>query len=414
MRFKNRFFYGYWIVLVGFIACLLGGGLGYYGFSVFNKPIGDEFNWSRSSVTAGFLFYSITLAAFSPIVGRLTDKHGPRRILLIGTVAVSVAMILLSRISAIWNFYLLQVFLGIAIAFLGAIPINVNISNWFYRLRGTMQGIALTGRGLGGLVFAPLLGNYLIPTLNWRGAYLAMAPLLLVVMLPLLFLVIRDSPQQKGLRPYGQQAPQVSHNHGKETEEVSGLSLRQALQSSAFWIIVITSFVYGMSFTGAIQNQVSILSGRGFPTTEAVVAIGIMGLFSGVGKFLFGFLCDRTDPKYAAAISYTLVAIGLVALTQSRSMAYIWFYAMMVGLGAGGWAPNLAMLAVNYFGSKNYGTILGVMHLIFLGGEAVGPILAGFVYDQTGSYQIILMVFVGLCFASVPLIATVRRPTINT
>jgi MFS family permease len=413
MRVEKRFFYGYWIVLVGFITNFLCSGLGYYGFSVFNKPIGDEFGWSRSAVTAGFLCYSAAIAASSPIVGRLTDKHGPRKILLLGAVALSVALMLLSLISAIWNFYVLHVFFGITAAFFGAIPVNVKISNWFSRLRGTMQGLALTGRGFGGLTLAPLLGNYLIPSLSWRGAYLAMAPLLLVIMLPLLCFVVKDHPQQKGLRPYGQEPSQALLNPGSDTEEATGFSFREALRIPAFWFIVSTFFAYGMSMTGTIQNQVSILSGWGFTTTEAVTAIGVIGLCSGAGKFLFGFLCDRTDPKYAAGLSYTLVAVALIALIQAHSMTYVWLYAVLVGLGSGGWAPNLAMLAATYFGLRHYGTLLGAMHLAFLTGEAVGPVLAGFVYDQTGSYRLILVVFVGLCAVSVPLIATVKRPSIN-
>ena len=135
-----------------------------------------------------------------------------------------------------------------------------------------------------------------------------------------------------------------------------------------------------------------------------------IGLFSAVGKFLFGYLCDRIDPKYAAAIAYTLVAFSLITMIQIRSMVHLWLYALLMGLGQGGWAPNLAMLTGNYFGSKHYGAVLGAIHLIFFAGEAVGPMIMGFTYDQTGSYRLILVVFVWLCLASVPLISVIRKP----
>ncbi|MFH0914571.1 MAG: MFS transporter [Chloroflexota bacterium] len=408
---QDRFFYGYRVVLAGFLANALSSGIGFYGFSVFNKPIGDEFHWSRSSVAAGFLIYSVGVAAFSPVAGRLTDRHGPRRILFLGTVILSASLILLSRVSAIWNFYLLHLLLGTAITLIGAIPVSVNISNWFHRMRGTMQGIALGGMGFGGLVLAPLLGNYLIPNLTWRGAYLALALLAPAVMLPLLFLVVRDHPHEKNLLAYGEEIAPKSGNQSHKAKQVTGLSLRETLRVPAFWIIVATAFVYGMSITGALQNQVSILSLKGFPAAEAVVAIGVIGLFSGAGKFLFGYLCDRIEPKYAAAISYALVGSALVALTQGTSTAYIWLYAMLMGLGQGGWAPNLAMLAANYFGLRNFGTVLGAMHLVFYVGEAIGPWLAGLVYDRTGGYLPVLMAFLILCFASVPVIALARRPS---
>ena len=164
--------------------------------------------------------------------------------------------------------------------------------------------------------------------------------------------------------------------------------------------------------TGALQNQVSILGGQGFGAAEAVVAIGVVGLFSGAGKFLFGFLCDHIEPKYAAAIAYALVGFSLLVVVQARSLAYLWVYAVLLGLGQGGWAPNLAMLAANNFGLKHYGTVLGGMHLIFFAGEAIGPTLAGLVYDQSGSYRLILVIFAVLCFVSIPVITAARKPEV--
>lgn len=411
-KIKNKFFYGYWIILAGFVASTLMSGLGFYGFSVLNKPIGDEFEWSRSQVTAAFFIYSITFAVGSLLVGRLTDKRGPRQVLLVGAVTMSLALILLSQTSAIWNFYLLHMGLGAGSAFLGPAPISVNISNWFYRLRGTMQGIAFTGIGVGGLAVAPLLGNYLVPNLGWRGAYSVMGCLLLVIMLPLILLVIKDRPQQKGVRPYGWETVKAPDDNSSETDERSGTSFKEAIATVTFWIMVLTAAVYGMSMTAAIQNQVSILTEQNFTAGEAVAAVGVVGLFSAVGKLLFGYLCDRMDPKYAAAISYALVAFSLIAMIQASSMAHVWVYAALMGLGMGGWAPNLAMLAANYFGRKHFGTVLGAFHMFFLGGEAFGPVVAGFVYDQTGSYWQILTVFAVLCLVSIPLMVIIRRPNV--
>ena len=410
MTTKNRFFYGYWIVSAGFAIMTLSSGLVFYGFSVLNKPIADDFGWSRGEVTAAFFAFMMAMAIVSPIVGQVTDKRGPRLVLLLGAIVTSLALVLLSKTSALWNYYLLYLCLGIGFVLLGPVPISIIVSNWFYRLRGTMQGLAFTGIGFGGLALAPLIGNYLIPNLGWRSTYLVMAFLLLVTMLPLIFFVVKDHPRQKGLLPYGIETAEVLDNNGSKIEAASGLSLKQALATTAFWIVVLTSAAYGMSQTGALQNQVSILTEEGFTATSAVAAIGIVGLFSAVGKFLFGYLCDHIDPKYAAAIAYALIAFSLATMVQVRSMAHLWLYAVLMGLGQGGWAPNLAMLAGNYFGLKHYGAVLGAIHLIFFAGEAVGPMMIGFTYDQTGSYRLILIICVGLCLACVPLIAIIRKP----
>ncbi|MFC2122260.1 MFS transporter [Bacteroidota bacterium] len=411
---RNRFFYGYWIIFAGFVTTTLMSGFSFYGFSVLNKPIGDEFDWSRSGVATAFFIYSITFAVVSLLVGRITDRRGPRQVLFVGALTMSLALILLSRTTAIWNFYFLHMVLGIGTAFLGPAPVSVNISNWFYRLPGTMQGLAFTGIGVGGLAVAPLLGNYIIPSLGWRGAYVVMAVLLLVIMLPLIIFVVKDYPHQKGLRPYGKEAIDVTDNNGSDTEEANGCSFKEATGTLAFWIIVLTSTLYGMSMTGAIQNQVSIMTEQNFTAGEAMVALGGIGLFSAVGKLLFGYLCDNIDPKYATAICYILVASSLVAMIQANTIVYVWIYAALMGLGMGGWAPNLAMLAVRYFGLKNLGSVLGALHMSFLAGEAIGPVVAGFVYDQTGSYRLILMVFSTLCLISIPVMVIIRRPRIPT
>ena len=407
---KNRFFYGYWIVLVGFIVCALYSGFSFYAYSVLNKPIGDDFNWSRSQVTAAFLVYSVTLAIASVGAGRLTDKHGPRRVLLIGTFVMALTLLLLSWTSALWNFLLLHLCLGIGAALMGPIAVSFNIASWFYRLRGTMQGIAFTGIGLGGVAVAPMLGNFLIPTVGWRGAYLVMGCLLLVIMLPFILFVVKDRPQQKGLSPYGWEADEVKDGSSPETEKESGLSFKESMATVTFWIIVLTAAFYGMGMTAAIHNQVSILTEQRFTAGEAVAAISAVAFFSAVGKLLFGYLCDRTDPKYAVAISYFLVAGSLMAMVQATSMVHVWVYAALIGVGMGGWAPNLAMLALSYFGLKHFGSVLGGFHLFFLGGEAFGPLIAGFFFDQTGSYRMILMVFMGLCLAAIPFIVSIRRP----
>jgi len=408
----KKLFYGYWIVVAGFVASVLNSGLGFYGYSVINKPIGDYFGWSRSEVTAAFLFYSVAVAVASFGVGRLIDRRGPRQVLLLGVVVMSLTLALLSQTSALWNFYLLHLFLGIGAALTGSIAVSINISSWFYRLRGTMQGIAFIGIGIGGMVIAPLLGNYVIPSIGWSGGYLIMAGVLMALMLPLVLWVIKDRPQQKGVLPYGWEDTGMPGGSDSEAQAVTGYSFKDTTATVAFWMVALTVAIYGMSMTAALHNQVSMLTVQGFTAREAVVAVGGVGLFSAVGKLVFGYLCDRIDPKYAIAISYVLVAGSLIALIQANSLYQVWLYVALMGLGMGGWAPNLAMLSSGYFGLKHFGTVLGAFHMFFLGGEAFGPVIAGFFYDQTGSYRMILTVFMVLCLVSIPLIVIIRRPRV--
>lgn len=405
----KRFFYGYWIVVAGFITLALSAGFAYYGFSVMNTPVADEFGWSRGQVTLGFTCLAVAMAVASPIAGRLTDNRGPRLVLIIGTIVMSLSLVLLSRTTALWNYCLLHLGLGAAMTLLGAVPISVIISNWFHRLRGTMQGLAFIGMGFGGFVFGPLIGNYLIPNVGWRSAYSAMALISLVIMVLVILLLVRNHPQEKGLTPYGAEAARIAHDPGAGARKTPGLNLREVLGMPAFWLIALTSAVYGAGLTGGLQNQVSILTGQGFTAGHATLAVSIIGLSSAASKFGFGYLCDRIDPKYTTAIAYAFTALSLAALVLARSMHHLWLYGICLGVAMGGWAPNMAMLAGSYFGLKQYGAILGTIHLIFMLGEAVGPVVVGLAYDRTGTYHPILIIISVLCAACIPLIIIIRK-----
>jgi len=406
----RKFFYGYWIVVAGFVTLTVSNGLAWYGFSVMNAPVADWFHWSRSEVALGFTFLAVAMAVISPFVGRLTDNRGPRQVLIIGTVVLSLSLLLLSRISALWSYCLLHAGLGMASALLGPVPISVIISNWFRRLRGTMQGITFIGIGFGGVVFGPFIGNYLIPNLGWRNAYVVTGLLSAVIMTLVILFLVRNHPQDKGLSPYGVEATEAAKEQVSEASKTSGLSLKEALGMSAFWLIALTFAVYGIGLTGSIQNLVSIVTSQEFTAGQAAFVIGIIGLFSAAGKFAFGYLSDRIDPKYNTAIAYALTALSLIALALARSIHHLWLYGILVGLGMGGWAPNTAALTANYFGLKQYGLILGTIHLIFMAAEAAGPALVALAFERSATYNSILIILSILCAVAIPLIIIIKKP----
>ena len=406
----TRFFYGYWIVVAGFITLTVANGLAWYGFSIMNAPVADEFGWSRSEVALGFTFLAVAMAVISPFVGRLTDNRGPRQVLIIGTVVLSLSLLLLSRTSALWNYCLLHAGLGVASALLGPVPISVIISNWFRRLRGTMQGICFIGIGFGGVVFGPLIGNYLIPNLGWRNAYLVTGLLSAVIMTLVILFLVRNHPRDKELSPYGLEATEAAKEQISEASKASGLSLKEALGMSAFWLIALTFAIYGIGLTGSIQNLVSIVTSQEFTAGQAAFVIGIIGLFSAAGKFAFGYLGDKIDPKYNTAIAYALTGLSLITLALARSIHHLWLYGILVGLGMGGWAPNTAALTANYFGLKQYGSILGTIHLIFMSAEAAGPALVALAFERSDTYSSILIILSILCAACIPLIMIIKKP----
>jgi MFS family permease len=401
----RKFFYGYWIVVAGFVTLTMSNGLAWYGFSVLNTPVADEFDWSRGEAALGFTFLAVAMAVMSPFVGRLTDNRGPRQVMIIGTVVLSLSLLLLGKTSSLWNYYLLHLSLGIAMALLGAVPISVIISNWFHRLRGTMQGISFIGIGFGGVVFGPLIPNF-----GWRGAYVVTGLLSAIIMTLVIVFLIKNHPRDKGLNPYGAEATEIADDHKSEEVKIPGLTLRETLGMSAFWLIALTFAVYGIGLTGSIQNLVSIVTSQEFTAGQAASVIGIIGLCSAAGKFAFGYLGDKIDPKYNTAIAYALTALSLIVLALARSIHHLWLYGVLVGLGMGGWAPNTAALTANYFGLKQYGSILGTIHLIFMSAEAAGPAIVALAFERGVTYNSILIILSILCAVAIPLIIIIKKP----
>ena len=410
MNTTKKFFYGYWVVLSGFLVTTLSAGILYYGYVVMNKIIADDLGWSRAEVTMAFFIFMWGMAFSSPLVGRLCDRIGPRKVILAGAVISVISLALISQTQELWHFCVLHIFLGAGSVFTGPVPVSALIAQWFEKRRGTMQGLALGGIGFGGLAMGPLMGNFLSVAYGWRPTYIIVAVLMLIIMVPLAIFVIRDYPRQKGLLPYGQGGPSTQKNINIKAIPLESLNLRQALVTGAFWLIVITSVFYCFSYAAALNNQVSIFVWKGFNSASAITAVGVVGLFSTGGKFLFGWLCDRIEPKYSAAIAYALMAISLIVMAQASNMPQLWIYAVLVGVAQGGWAPNLAMLTVRYFGIRHFGTILGTIYFLFFAGQSLGPVAVGAVFDKTGDYIPMIFIMAAMCVISIPLIMITRNP----
>ncbi len=335
---KFDFFYGFWIVFAGFVVLTLATGTTYYGFIVLNKTIADYFHWSRAEITSAFLVYNLAMAVGSPLVGRLCEKYGPRKVIMLGAILCGVSLLAVSQTRVLWYFVILNAILGASFIFAGAVPVSMLISSWFIKRRGTMQGLAMGGLGFGGLLMGPLMGTYLVNSYGWQMTYVIVGAVVLVIMLPLALFVIRDSPLEKGLKAYGSGAVREQPAGQIVKKLQDSLNLREALGTRAFWFIAFTAAIYGASYCAILQNQVSILDWKNFTQSSAVAAVGVIGLFSTLGKFLFGYLCDHIDPKYAAAIAYALIAASLGAIAGASNMTHLWIYAVLLGLGQGGWS----------------------------------------------------------------------------
>jgi MFS family permease len=406
-------YHGYWIVVAAFTCLFIVSGLGYYAFGLFVIPIQSDMGWGRADIMAAFTIFFLVQGLASPLIGWALYIIEPRKIIAAGALAATLGFILLSQMEDHRSFYLSYALVGVGMAAVGHVPVSTVVSNWFMKRRGTAIGVASTGVGAGGLVLAPLIGGYIIPTFDWRVCYLIMGILTAIVTVPTTLFVLRTKPADMGLRPYGSNKSETVPLIIDSTASDSGLSLKMALRTPALWLAMVAYFFGGFSGTGVLQNQVAYLGDVGFSITIAAGALGGIGFGSLVGKFTFGWLCDRIAARHAFVVALVLQIIGITILMNidaSSHHAILWLYAGIMGLGLGGWLPTMSMVVSENFGLVAYGAIFGVVNLAQSVGVAAGPLLGGYVYDFVGTYHWAFVIYLGLFVISIPSLLLMRHP----
>ena len=410
---KPKVFYGYWILVATFFCLFIYAGCGFYAFSLFVRPLQADFGWGRGEINAAFTILFLVSGMASPFIGKVVDRYGARRVISIGAAIVGLGFILLSVMSNLWHFYVVYAVIGVGITAIGQVPTSAIVSNWFEKRRGLVIGVMSTGIGIGGFALAPLVGGYIIPSFGWRVSYLVLAMLAWVLIIPLALLVMKTKPADMGLYPDGRQAPDAMTGAEASFSTARGLTLRMALATSAFWLICISFLLNQFSQIGLVQSQVPHLEDIGFPVVTAATALGFVGLASAIGKFGFGWLCDRIPAKYACSIGLGFMLTGLIIfmnIKPTSPLAMVWLYAFTTGLGSGSWLPTMSMLISTNFGLVAYGTIFGVVALFQNLGMAVSPLMAGYMYDTMNTYHLAFIIFLVLFGIAILAMLAVRRP----
>jgi MFS family permease len=389
---RKKLFYGWWIVLAANVICGLGYGTWVYSFGVFFKPMMTEFGWSRAMTAGAYSLRSIQGGIASPILGWIIDKYGGRVVMFWGAVVSGLGFVLMYFVNSLWSFYLINgVVLSIgmgAMLYLSTFPI---IARWFVRRMSLAISLLSVGAGLGGLVCAPA-SAVLISHFGWRTAYVVTGLMIWAVVLPLI-LVIRNSPKEKGLRPDGDE-PKPDETSGaglsassEAADATTDYTLRQALVSRTFWMLVAAFLFHNMAYSVVIVHSVPALIDAGIPMAMAALTIGLVTAVSIVGRLLFGYLGDRVEKRFLFMVCYIMIAGGVLVLRMAESMPLAFLFIALFGIGFGGTIPLDPAIRAEYFGRTAFAKIQGIMSPLIMASSATGPILAGYLFDVSGSYR---------------------------
>lgn len=353
-----------------------------HSFGVFFKPVLDEFGWSRAATSAGFSASWVLTGFLSIIMGRLNDKYGPRKVMTVSVCLLGLGYLLVSQMNSLWQLYLYYTIISIGMSAVLVPPMST-VARWFVRRRALMSGIVLTATGIALMVLVPA-ANQLILSYGWRMSYIIIGVLVLVIILPTAQL-LRNDPTQMGLLPDGDT---VIANK-KANAQVEGLSFREGIRTRQLWML---SGIYFGAFFVLYTFSVHLIiyaTGVGISSHSAVLIVSMIGMGGIVGRILMGVVSDRKGCKFAMVSTAVLMVIGLCILPVGKeNLSLLYLFGIVFGFGHGGLATVQSPTVANIFGMRAHGMLLGFVFFCDTIGATIGPIIAGYIFDMTGSYDI--------------------------
>jgi MFS family permease len=367
-------------VLLACLVCQMGLGLGGYVFAVFLKPIVTEMGWSRTAFAAAGGPLLLAMAAASPLVGALTERLGGRLVFAGGITLVALALLGLSQMTALWQFALLGLVLGVGVTGLGDVPAGAVVSRWFPpRRRGVALGLVYAGSNLGGAI-VPLVAAAVAGAASWRTALVVLAVGGWLLILPVALAGVRDAPAATAT--------------AVPAPAATGMTLSEARGTPSFWILAGVLFAFYFYYIGVNQHLVAFLSDAGFSDAQAArrfsaaVAVGI------AGKIGIGLVADRLDVHRAAGITFGLLTAGsFLLLAVERVPAALPVFLAVHGFTVAAENVLLPLLVAACFGVRHLAQIYGALMVVLLPGGIAGPTVAGWVYDVSGSYRAAFALF---------------------
>ena len=399
---ETKFFYGYIIVLAALLMQTVISGPR-TSFGVFFKPLITEFGWTRALVSGAFSMSTIVQGLLGIAMGGLNDRLGPRVVMTTCGFLVGSGFMLLSLTNAAWQLYLFYVLMiGMG---MGGVYVSLmsTVARWFIDRRGMMTGIVAAGAGIGGLIAPPII-NWLIFKYEWRTSYLMLGGATLAI-ITLTAQCLKRDPAQIGLVPYGK---------GKGKEKgldliTTGISAKEAISTRQFWMSITMLFCYGFAIFTIMIHIVPHVTDLGISATTAANVLAVLGGGLLAGGIILGTVADRIGNRQAFTICFVLISAAVLWLLSIKEVWMFYLCAAILGLGGGGGATLVSLLAADLFGMRSHGLILGIYSCGYTIGAAAGPLIAGYIFDASSNYQCAFLLSAALGIAGL-LLSAILRP----
>jgi OFA family oxalate/formate antiporter-like MFS transporter len=410
---------------MAFVAHFMATGSAFYIFNAFMQPLVEQRGWTYTQINRSLMLGPAVAIVSQLFYGTMVYRVGPRAIMTAGPLVAGIFFILLGRVETIWGFYLCHVLLCVGNGGMNGITATTAVNNWFARKRGTALGLSTSGISLSGVI-VPLVALLILEKTDLVHAYQWIGCVILLVS-PLAWLVIRDTPEKHGMFPDGlpperEPSPTSAGNASLPVSPhqlpaaVSGpddliprWTLRALLGTGAFWKL---GFSYAMILSG-VSGLMSQLKPRfshmGFDDRTAMLMMAATALLGTFGKFFWGTLCDRFDARRVVAALVACGAAGIGIMLAADSFPMIVLFILVYGFAMGGVMSTLPIIVADLFGRTSFASVAKFMPLFFVM-QGIGPEAMGQSMDRTGSYDYAYMMFIALNVLAVFLVLSIRRP----
>ena len=396
---RRRLYYGWVIVGVIALAGMAETAEFHPTLGAFMKPLEQEFGWSRTAITGAISLGTILGGGVALLVGPLLDRFGPRWIMFGGFLLLGGAIMAMSAVNEIWQFYLAMVVGRVLIQGALGVAVSVTVSKWFVRQRGRAVAIGNLGVRFGN-AFSPAYVQWFITNQGWRTASIALGLFTWAITLLPTALFLRRQPEDMGLRPDGDKVVDPASDDPNGESDGGALdadySLREAMRTSSLYLVLFATCASFFVGAGLNLHILALLTDRGLTPAQAVTTVSLWSLVGVIGTLAAGFAAERIPIRYMLAGSY-LSLVGVVAyLLSVQTFSQALVFGVLFGLAFSAVPILQNIIFADYFGRAYLGAIRGFATPFQMTFNALGPLAAAFLYDMTQSYTLILFVFVAM------------------
>jgi MFS family permease len=382
---KPGFFYGYVVVIAIFLTMVVAFGTN-FAFGVFFVPVQKEFGWTSAMTAGAFSLCMIVQGMMGIVMGGLTDRFGPRLVMVSSAILIGIGYYLMSGVNAIWQLYIYYgLIIGVGMSS-GYVTLLSTVARWFNMRRNLMTGVVLVGMSIGTLA-APPISERLIAIFDWRQAYIYTAIAAFVVVFVAALFLKRD-PSTVGQVPDGKKIELAADPNINS----KGFSLREAAKRKQFWLFVGAEFCFGVLLFSIMVHLVPHAISLGILSDRASITMVALGGAGILGRIILGSAADRIGNKRVFMLGFVILIVALIWLIWSGQEWMLYVFAAVFGFGFAGMETSESPTVAWLFGLKAHGLVFGVISLFFTIGASIGPLMTAYIFDATGKYHLAFII----------------------